>query len=194
MVKHVERDNKKNLVDKSLPIKDLKLVEEIKQELKKKEDYRVLLAFLLAINTGLKITDLLKLEVGDIKNKDILTFKESISDEILTYVLTDEIKEIASIVVADRKKDDYLFKSKFGNRYSRIDLYHSFNDICKDLKIEDKYSLVSWRKTFAYHYYKLTGDLVKIMALFHQTSVQQAYEFIDEEHNMTLDLDRRFAL
>ena len=155
----------------ALPIKDVELIEKIKSMYKENEDYRGLLAFLISINTGLKISDLLKLDVKDVKNKDILSLIEPYSKEIVTFVLTDEIKDVAIKVVTDRKKDDYLFKSRFGNRYARCDLYHSFNDICKKLKVEDKYSIASWRKTFAYHYFKLTGDICKIMTIFHHNSV-----------------------
>ena len=178
----------------SIPIKDKNLLEQIKDKYKEIGEYRGLLLFLLGINTGIKLLRLLELRVGDVKNKDILTIIEPSSGEILSYILTDEIKSIVPLVVGDRKKSEYLFISKWDKPLDRTTVHGQFKNICKELKVDNSYSAASWRKTFAYHYYKLTGDIAKIMLLFHHNSVEQTYKFIDEDQNITLNLDRRFAL
>ena len=179
---------------KSLPIKDIKTIEAIKNEYRKEKKYKELLSFLLAINTGIKINDLLSLKVGDVLNKDILALNDQISNEIKTFILTKEIKDLIPLVTKNRKKDEMLFAVNSKKSISRIATYSHFNAVCKKLKIEDKYSIASWRKTFAYHYYKQTGDLIKLMNIFHQCTVQQALKYIDEEQNLSLELDRNFAL
>lgn len=55
------------------PIRDKNKIETVKRILKENgsRDY---LLFLLGINSGLRISDILKLKVSDVKNKNILNF------------------------------------------------------------------------------------------------------------------------
>ncbi len=179
---------------KNLPIKDIETIEAIKKEYRDNSKHKELLSFLLAINTGLKINDLLALKVKDVLNKDILAVIDSVSGEIRTFVLTKEIKDLVPLVINNRKKDEPLFESVYKNNFDRFSTYQHFNAVCKKLKISDKYSIASWRKTFAYHYWKQTGDLIKLMNIFHQCSVSQALKYIDEEQELSLELDRNFTL
>lgn len=52
---------------KSLPIKSREDIERIKQRYRENNNYRDLLVFLLSINTGAKLVEMLKLTVADIK-------------------------------------------------------------------------------------------------------------------------------
>ena len=57
------------------PIKDIKIIEKIKELYEKKGLIRDLLLFTLAINTGMNLLDLLKLNVGDVRGKFYLNFE-----------------------------------------------------------------------------------------------------------------------
>jgi integrase len=63
------------LMNKVDPIRDKSLIEEIKTELLK-DNYRNYLLFVLGINTGLRIGDILKLKVQDVRNKTHIILKE----------------------------------------------------------------------------------------------------------------------
>jgi len=63
------------LMNKVVPIRDKSLIEEIKTELLK-DNYRNYLLFVLGINTGLRIGDILKLKVQDVRNKTHIILKE----------------------------------------------------------------------------------------------------------------------
>ena len=54
------------------------------------------------------------------------------------------------------------------------------------LGLNEKYSVSSWRKTFAYHYYEKYKDISYLMWLFNQHSVNIAFKFIDVDENMNL--------
>ena len=60
----------------SKPIKDKQTIKQIKEIYIKKNKKRDLLLFLLAINTGLKLNDLLNLNVKDVKEKEYLEIKQ----------------------------------------------------------------------------------------------------------------------
>lgn len=77
------------------PIIDRNIIEQIKQKYLEKNQIRELPLFLISINTGVKLADLLKLKVCDIKNKDLLVATESATGKKKVFPLKSEIKELA---------------------------------------------------------------------------------------------------
>ena len=55
---------------KNIPIKDKSVIIQIKETYRTNGNVRGLLLFLLSINTGIKLVDLLKLTVADVRDKD----------------------------------------------------------------------------------------------------------------------------
>ncbi len=163
------------------PIKDVKIIEQIKELYKKKKLTRDLLLFTLGINTGMNLLDLLKLNISDVRDKFYLNFEENKSIPI-----TNELKVLIDNVIADRDDDNPLFVSVRGHRIERSYVFNSFKEICRELGIADKYSVASWRKTFAYHYYKKYNDLSYLQWLFNQSTANLALKFIEEYENMNL--------
>ena len=65
----------------SKPIKDIETINKIKEMYIKKNKKRDLLLFLLAINTGLKLNDLLNLNVKDVKEKEYIEIKQELNNK-----------------------------------------------------------------------------------------------------------------
>lgn len=164
---------------KSLPIKSREDIERIKQRYRENNNYRDLLVFLLSINTGAKLVELLKLTVADIKAKKPFISKNSNNSEIQSL-----IKKLT----INRKDKEPLFKTINGNFLDRIQVYRNFKEICKELNLKNEYSATSWRKTFGYHYYKQYGDLTFLQWKFNQSKVEDTLKFIDVD----IDLNSRF--
>ena len=68
------------------PIRDKNKIEEIKSYLKENGS-RDLLIFTMGINTGLRISDLLKLKVIDVRNKSHVEIKEQKTGKIKRFPL-----------------------------------------------------------------------------------------------------------
>lgn len=175
----------------SKPIVDKDLIEQIKQKYLERNQKRDLLIFLLSINTGIKLTELLKLRVCDVKNKNELTIKESFTKIKKVFPLNDEIKQLAKEYTENRKLKEPLFISRLGKSIDRIQVFRNFKDICIELGVEDEYSVSSWRKTFGYHYYKNYGDLAILEWLFNQSTVVETMKFIgiNEDFNSRFNLE-----
>ena len=82
--------------------------------------------------------------------------------------------------------DTPLFQGKVGQCLDRTSAFYIFKVICTELGVQDKYSVLSWRKTFAYHYYMKYKDLSYIQWLFNQGTVERTLSFVDVEENMNL--------
>ena len=165
----------------SLPIKDIEMIQKMKDLFLSKGEIRGYLLFVLSINTGIYLKDLLELKVRDVKNKQYLTVGKN-----KVVPLTDEIQEVIKKAINGCKLDNPLFQGKIGQRLDRTSAFYIFKIICTELGVQDKYSVLSWRKTFAYHYYMKYKDISYLMWLFNQHSVEQALKFIGVEENMNL--------
>ena len=165
----------------NLPIKDKEIIHKMKDLFLNKGEIRGYLLFVLSINTGIYLKDLLKIRVRDVKNKQYL--KIGVNKVV---PLSNEIQEIIKKAIKGCKLDTPLFRGKVGQRLDRTSAFYIFKTTCVELGVADKYSVLSWRKTFAYHYYQKYKDISYLMWSFNQRSVEQALKFIGEEENMNL--------
>ena len=137
--------------------------------------------FTLSINTGIDLSRLLGLKVNDVKGKYYLRIAPQKS-----VPMNEELQELIFEVCEEQDNTAPLFRNKKGKNIDRVTIFYSFKNICSELGLSAKYSVASWRKTFAYHYYKKYQDLSYLQWLFHQTTVEQALNFIEEYENMNL--------
>lgn len=165
----------------SLPIKDIEMIRKMKALFLSKGEIRGYLLFVLSINTGIYLKDLLELKVRDVKNKQYLTVGKN-----KVVPLTDEIQEVIKKAINGCKLDAPLFQGKVGQQLDRTSAFYIFKVICTELGVQDRYSVLSWRKTFAYHYYMRYKDLSYIQWLFNQGTVERTLSFIGVEENMNL--------
>lgn len=165
----------------SLPIRDVGMIQKMKKLFLNKGDIRGYLLFVLSINTGIYLKNLLELKVRDVKNKQYLTIGKN-----KVAPLSNEIQEIIRKTIDGRKLDEPLFQSKVGQQLDRTSAFYIFKTICTELGVQDKYSVLSWRKTFAYHYYMKYKDLSFIQWLYNQGTVKNTLDFIGVEENMNL--------
>ena len=78
------------------PIRDTEKIKEIKEDLLK-QSYRNYMMFLVGINTGLRVSDLLRLKVDDIRDKKHIIVKEQKTSKykqfLINKVLRRELNE-----------------------------------------------------------------------------------------------------
>ncbi len=165
----------------SLPIKDVEMINKMKDLFLKKGQIRDYLLFIISINTGINLKELLALKVKDVKNKLSLSLS---GNKIVP--LSIEVQDAIKCAVAGCEEDEPLFKGRAGQKLDRNSAFYIFRVVCSELGVQDKYSVSSLRKTFAYHYYKKYGDLSYLQWLFNQTSAEQALNYIGEHENMNL--------
>ena len=147
----------------------------------RKKQISELLMFTLAINTGIDLSALLNLKIEDVKNKFYLLVAPQKSIPI-----DDGTRRLIAEFIVGKLNSDFLFKNKKGKKVDRTTVFYSFKNICSELGLSEKYSVASWRKTFAYHYYMKYKDLSYLQWLFNQGTVKQTLNFIGVDENMNL--------
>ena len=176
----------------SKPIKDIETINKIKEMYIKKNKKRDLLLFLLAINTGLKLNDLLNLNVKDVKEKEYIEIKQELNNKDKNknkkqqkneIPVNKTIQKLIKEITNKRKPKEPLFISNFGGRLDRTLVYKTFKEIINEstlIKKEEKkyFSPSSWRKTFGYHYYQKYKDLSYLQYLFSQQTINETIRYI----------------
>lgn len=102
------------------PIRDLNREQRIKGNLKRKKNPRDLLLFTAGINLGLRISDLLRLKVGDVKDRkgdirDFIYITEQKTKKQRKIALNDGVREALQIYFDKTgiyDLDRYLFTSE----------------------------------------------------------------------------------
>lgn len=187
------------------PIRDRKQLENMKRYLKDKSQ-RDWLLFLLGINSGLRISDLLALKVLDVKDKERVTIREVKTGKAKDFPLADSCrKAIAEYLKANSLPDDApLFcsrkKTKEGayRAISRQQAYDIINDAAEKVGVSTKENPVAigthtLRKTFGYHAYKAGHDITRIQQLLNHSAPSVTLRYIgitkDELDKVYINLD-----
>ncbi len=160
------------------PIKDTNLINMLKSELLK-VGYRNYLLFDIAINTGLKIIDILNLIVWDVKNKSQIEVKESRTGRSLKYAVSPEIHNEIEKFILGMSAGDLLFPSKKGGKKPITDkqAYKWINQISGKLGLDD-ICTHTLRKTFGYHHYKKHNDIALLQNLFNHSTPDMTLRYI----------------
>src|SRR5699024_11089413 len=130
---------------------------------------RDVLIFLIGINTGLRVNDLVRLKVGDVKDRDVFMIREGKTNkkrEINVGMLHKEINNFT----ARKHADEYLFKSQKGAKsITTTQLYRILDDAADFLGRKDV-GTHTMRKTFGYHHYKQFKDVAILQEIFNHAA------------------------
>lgn len=178
------------------PIRGRKQVKDIGSYLKGKDE-KYYIMFLIGVQSGLRVSDVLNLRVSDIDSMSSKKIKEKKTNKKRFLYLNDRSeKEIRRYIVShELEPDDYLVYSRKHDQYgdqkpiTRTQAYRVLQEAGKAFGI-DALGTHTMRKTFGYHYYKKTHDVVTLMRIFNHTSQAVTLHYIgieEEEIRQSLD-------
>ncbi len=183
------------------PIRDKRLIERMKVQLKGKDEKYSLL-FTLGMNTGLRVSDLLLLTVSDVLDTDHVTITEQKTGKKRNFFLNTKMRnEIKKYIKAEKLDDyDYLFPSRKRDAngeskpITRIQAYRVLNEAAEAIGIKDKIGTHTMRKTFGYHYYKRTHDVATLQKIFNHSAPSITLKYIGIEQDQIDDTLKDFFL
>ncbi|MFC0558863.1 tyrosine-type recombinase/integrase [Halalkalibacter alkalisediminis] len=140
------------------PIRQVEKIRLMKRYLRKRSK-RDFLLFVLGINTGLRISQMLELQYSDVINENVprdylIIINKSQKENIH---LNHKVKQaiLSYIRQGKFKQDDYLFQSSNKKApITRQQAYRIINQAAIEAGISDKIGTHTLRKTFGYHGYK----------------------------------------
>jgi len=144
----------------------------------KEQSYRDLLLFTAGINLGLRISDLLSLNVRDVKDKDYIELIEKKTKKYKKIPINAKLKSMFSEYTKDMKKRSPLFLTTRKKRLDRITSYNIIKKACKDAGIPEKIGTHTMRKTFGYHHYNKYNNIALLQKIFNHSSMGITLRYI----------------
>lgn len=160
------------------PIRDKEDIAAMKRELLKK-GMRDLLLFIVGINTGLRISDILQLQVGDVRDVSHICIVEKKTGKKKKAFVTPYLREQLDTYISGMDDDEYLFTSQKGqNRpITRVQAYRILNAAAKAVGLEEV-GTHTLRKTFGYHHYQQFKDVAILQELFNHSAPSVTLRYI----------------
>lgn len=153
------------------PIRSKSQITEVEDFLKR-DNYRNMVIWVFGINTGLRVSDILGLNVGDVRRKSIIELKEKKTGKYKQILLNRKLKGILEGFISEREDDEPLFTSqKIQHRLCRSQVYRMINKACKATGVTETHiGTHTMRKTFGYHHYKQFNDSAMLQQIFNHSS------------------------
>lgn len=187
---HIVKEKHMNTVE---PIRNKKIIKKIEKLLSQKSQ-RDLLIFAVGINCGLRISDILNLNVSDVKNKSYIDIIEKKTGKNKRFPINSKLKPMFEKFTKNRKEDEPLFTSVRKNRMERTQCYRIINFVCREAGLECKIGTHTLRKTFGYHYYQKFKDIVMLQKIFNHSSPQITLRYIGIEQDTIDESYKKFIL
>lgn len=163
----------KNVVEPIRNKKDLERIEEF-LSLRNKRN-RLIFAF--GINTGLRVSDILGLNVEDVEGKSYVEIKEKKTGKYKRFPLNAKLKALIKDYLQNERCKSYalsenepLFLGKKHCRLDRSQVYRFLNEACKLLGITANVGTHTMRKSFGYHFYKKYNDVALLQKILNHSS------------------------
>ena len=132
----------------------------------------------LGVHLGLRISDLLKIQVKDI-NKSIVEQKTQKKRKL--YIPSSILKDVNDYIQAEKLSEtDYLFYSRKGKGpISRQQAYRIIKKAANDCGLGKKQiGTHTLRKTFGYHFYNQFGDIAQLQTIFNHSTQEMTKIYI----------------
>lgn len=165
------------------PIRDLEKLEEIKEELKKNgtRDY---LMFLTGINSGMRVSDIVKLNVNDVRNsngtmKEHITIIEKKTKKLKKFPLCNNLLVEMEKYTRNLEQGEYLFKSRKGKNkpITTTQAYRIIVNAGERVGIKN-IGTHTMRKSFGYHHYQQFKDVALLQNIFNHYSPSTTLRYI----------------
>ena len=174
------------------PIKDEETLKRFGETLKE-VDYKYYIMFELGVGTGLQLQDILSFKNKDVTDKKEITVEIGTKNIKNTFKISDDLQKIIHDFTEGKDPDAYLIYGHQGKEketpVSREQAYRVLRAAGHKIGLSS-IGAQTMRKTFAWKYYKETGDIYYLQNLFNHASPSITYRFIGEKPNMEVVLKK----
>lgn len=175
------------------PIRSIEHLQKLENYLRKKSP-RDLLMFTIGTNCGLRISDIVALNVGDVRGKSHIRIVEKKTGKYKTFPINAKLKPMFDEFTKGKRSDEPLFTTIFKNRMDRFGAYYILKTACEVVKLPEKIGTHTMRKTFGYHHYKKFKDIAILQKIFNHSSPQITLRYIGIEQDQIDESYTNFIL
>ena len=175
------------------PIKDDETLQKFKDRLKQMDE-KYYIMFEIGVGTGMQLQDILKLKNKDIRNKDYIEAYIGTKNIKRTFNFSEELKEEIRKFTEGKDPEAYLILGHASSPepLSREQAYRALKSAGRYIGLAS-IGAQTMRKTFAWRYYKETGDIYYLQNLLNHASPSITYRYIGEKPNVEVQLKKMTA-
>ena len=155
---------------------------------------RDLLLFTIGTNCGLRISDIIALNVGDVRNKSHIQIIEKKTGKFKKFPINSKLKPMIEQFTEGKNSNEALFTSIFSNRMDRFGAYYILKTAGKAVGLQDKIGTHTLRKTFGYHHYKKLKDIAILQKIFNHSNPTITLRYIGIEQDQIDESYNNFIL
>lgn len=174
------------------PIREVETVKDIGEYLKEKDE-KFFVMYSIGIYSGLRISDILKLKVRDVKNKTEIKVREQKTKKEKFFPINSQLAPIIAAYCENKKPWEYLVPStkKAGKAVRREYAYRVMHKAGLKFGLEHL-GTHTLRKTFGYHFYMQTKDIVLLMRILNHNDQSKTLRYIGIEQSTINEAMRKF--
>ena len=175
------------------PIRDSRTVKDIADYLRNRDE-KYYIMYMIGIYSGLRVSDILKLRVRDVKGKKEIRLREKKTGKERIFPINRELGTALSTYCLDKKDYEYIVPSAraAGKAVSREYAYRVIHEAGEAFGL-DNLGTHTMRKTFGYHFYLQTKDVVLLMRIFNHAHQSETLRYIGIEQTSINAAMRKFS-
>lgn len=143
------------------------------------------LLLLLGFNTSLRIGDICRLRVGDVRGRERVRITAEKTGKVTNIKLQDGAQKRLEALLRGRNDEEYVLQSRQRNgktgEYKPISRQRAFaivKEIARRAGFSDHAGCHTMRKTFAFELYQTTGDLSLVQKVLNHSSQMETLRYI----------------
>ena len=175
------------------PIRDKQKLDMMKKELLRRND-RDYMLFMIGINIGLRVSDILPLRVRDVRGTHIRVVEQK-TQKINRIAINNSLRKALNRYIVGKKDHEVLIKSREGvnKPISRSMAYKILREAAEAVGIMEV-GTHTMRKTFGYHIYQRDKDVAALQKLFNHNKPETTLLYIGVEQDYLDDVVMRSNL
>lgn len=172
------------------PIKDDETLQQFKDKLREMDD-KYYIMFEIGVGTGLQLQEILKFKNKDIRGKEYIDAFIGTKNIKRTFHIPENVRKIIDDFTEGKDPEAYLILGHASSpaALSREQAYRALKSAGKSIGLTS-IGAQTMRKTFAWRYYKATGDIYYLQNLLNHASPSITYRYIGEKPNVEVVLKK----
>lgn len=175
------------------PIRDSTTVQDVADYLKEVSP-KYFIMYMIGIYSGLRISDILKLKVRDVRGKDKIKVREKKTGKEKLFPVNKELAAALDDYCEGKKDYEYIVPSAraVNKAVSREYAYRVIHAAGEQFGL-DNLGTHTMRKTFGYHFYLQTKDIVLLMRIFNHNDQNKTLRYIGIEQTTIDQAMKKFS-
>ena len=175
------------------PIRDSTTVQDVADYLKE-DSPKYFIMYMIGIYSGLRISDILKLKVRDVRGKDKIKVREKKTGKEKLFPVNKELAAALDDYCEGKKDYEYIVPSAraVNKAVSREYAYRVIHAAGEQFGL-DNLGTHTMRKTFGYHFYLQTKDIVLLMRIFNHNDQSKTLRYIGIEQTTIDQAMKKFS-